>query len=134
MAEERLSRLQRIILKHLYNTKILTEEDKEEIWMKNLGLIQAVGEETGKASYHPFFGRDVDPSFKSTFSQSLRNLAAKGMIELWKGRRRVIGIRITEKGENALTLTCKLRIREEIKALQARVENLLEGKGQGIGE
>jgi hypothetical protein len=136
MSEERLSRLQRIILESLYNMKILVGE-KEEGWMGHLGLISCVGEEIGKVNSHPFFGRSVDESFKSAFSQSLRNLLGKGMVEInfhsggYGYIRKTNAVKITEKGEDALTLTNKLRIREKIEvkrkefeALQAKVEKL----------
>lgn len=127
MSEERLSRLQRATLECLYRNGA----NKKGGYLPHAGLISFVGERLGKV-HMTFFGRDVRGSFQSVFSQSLRNLEGKGMVELWKGWRRIIGIRITEKGEGALSLTCKLGIREEAKAALERankkVEAWLEGK------
>jgi len=122
MAKERLSRLQRTILETLYRNK---PKEGEEGELTHAGLILFVGEKLGKAGMS-IFGRDMSAGFQSTFSQSLRNLADKGMVKLWKGWRRVMAVRITEKGEAALSLTCKLRIREEQRAQWERINKSLE--------
>lgn len=67
----------------------------------------------------------MDENFKSTFSRSLRNLEDKGLVDLDKGYRRIVVIKITEKGEGALNATCKLRIREEVQAMERRVDRSL---------
>lgn len=136
MSKERLSKLQRVILETLYRNlpKIISEQEGEG-WLPHAGLIFFAGEKLGKVQM-TIFGRDVSESFQSTFSQSLRNLADKGMVELWKGWRRVTAVRITEKGEAVLSLTCKLRIREEGRAAfeqaNKKVEAWIEGSGTGL--
>jgi len=126
MSKERLSKLQRVILETLYrNMPRVSPDREEEGWLPHAGLIFFVGEKLGKVGM-TIFGRDVKGGFQSTFSQSLRNLADKGMVKLWKGWRRVTAVGITEKGEAALSPTCKLRIREEGKAALERANQKVE--------
>ena len=86
MSKERLSKLQKVIIKML-------QDWNDPITKKQVGflpyryLISAVGEETGKYNpMNPFTailgGRKVPDGFTSTFSQSVRNLEKKGIVYL----------------------------------------------------
>ena len=131
MAKERLSKLQECILKILYEQKLLIEPNGHV--MSYSLVLYRVAEMSGEAYVSDFMGgRSFEKAgFPSTFSQSLRNLAKKGMISSnfyrrYGRRRKICSAKLTEKGENALNLINKLSIREGIENLKTKVEQSLK--------
>lgn len=112
MAKERLSKLQRIIIKILQEWKLP--------YLSHRDLCRFVAEEMGKATSPPFAfvlpGPIVEDSFRSTFSQSIRNLANKGLVDLYSNRfqTQIIEVRLTKKGK-ALNLNKNVKNKEKEK-------------------
>jgi len=92
MSSERLSRLQKIILEQVYVQTLVNEN------MRHKKLIDDV--------------KKTERCSAASFSQSLKNLAEKGLVELRIGKRKIISVRITAKGERALKNKSKFRIRK----------------------
>ena len=129
MSAERLSRLQKIIL---FNMKQwlgeITSADHKR-GMTHVLLIRLVSGDVGEYFVHPFFGSGINSTFRSTFSQSLRNLKEKGLVWLIYGREgyckpKVTGVGLTEKG-----WALKLNIEVNDKGS----EDVAEGKGDEPG-
>lgn len=111
MSKERLSKLQREIIKSLGEKKERIEGKKDSSWPYR-ELCCEIAEKTGADIMPPMFasilpGATVAGGFRSTFSQSIRNLQKKGIVDLGVNRKsygygpsRVSYIRLTKKGES----------------------------------
>ena len=100
MSKERLSKLQRTTLKILQEWKAPFFPYRD--------LCRCAAEETKNIMSMPFRlvlpGPTVNDSFRSTFSQSLRNLADKGLVKLYYYSlgyvQKVVRVELTDKGKS----------------------------------